>query len=401
MRRAFRFRRALARGIVLGSALLLIGCAADRQLDLNAERTRAFEVFAMGEEYERAGRFERALDAYTEALSISERPAFYYKAGTMHHALGRPARAVYFYDRALETAPDYDLASARRELALLQLREMELADGQAIEGSGEGSAVEVAQTLPGLQPPRAARGETATAATTFEQIAPDDVRAAIFPELSTTGSNALEAERTRAREASEAGRWTDAVLAWSRVVREEPGDAEARLALARAYEQTGRPRRAFQEYAAAAEAAPQDPEVLIRWGNALASAGLLYDAEVRYRDALQIVPDSSRALSNLAAVQMELGFPERAIADLKAVTEAQPEFAPGWLNLALALEMTGGDPAETAEAVEAYLRAGGLREMEAEAWLLRLREQTAKIENPAESGESVSEVRERGNSSQS
>lgn len=355
---------------VLLAAALAGGCASERAIQLERSRTAAFDLFSQGEALERAGQYVDALKAYTSAIEVTERPAFLYKAGVMHQNLGEPGRALYYYDRALEIAPDYGLASARRELALLELKGTGLAARFEAPASAPAPSVQVAQVA-------AAAPLAPTAATPAETMSGGDTRSVIFPELEMTGEEDREAERARAADATASARWNDAVRSWNRVVSLDSEDAGARVQLAKALLKTGRTRRALEEYAAAARIQPENPDIFLQWGNALAEADELYDAEVRLRDCLERDPTNVKAHNNIGALYLERKQPDEAEVWFRTATELDPAFAPAHLNLALARERAGRPAADIMPHLEEYLRLGGARQLEAEAWLLRLR-QTAQ-----------------------
>lgn len=118
--------RVLLSSMVIGPALLATGCFADPKAAYNMARTQAFDLYTLGEELERAGDNTRALDHYLQAVDLSPRPAFLYKAGHMHNTLGRPDEAVHFFEKALDQAPDFELARTEKAVAQLKLREIEI-----------------------------------------------------------------------------------------------------------------------------------------------------------------------------------------------------------------------------------------------------------------------------------
>jgi len=353
----------------LAALALLSGCATERALKLDASRTAAFDLFDQGQAFESAGQYVDALKAYTGALEMSERPAFLYKAGVMHQNLGDPGRALYYYDRALALKPDYGLASARRELALLELKGAGLAARfESAEAPKETAVAQaVATTAPSV---RVADDATKTDGPGGGS---EDARGIIFPELEMSGEADREAERARATDASASARWNDAVRSWNRVVSLEPDDANARLQLARSLMKTGRTRRALEEFAAASRIQPENAEIFLQWGNALAEADELYDSEVRFRDCLEHDPTNVKAHNNIGALYLERNLPDEAEVWFRTATELDPAFAPAHLNLALAMEKAGRPSADIAPHLEDYLRLGGARQLEAESWLLRIR----------------------------
>lgn len=364
--------------VILATAVLLTSCAVDRKRAMEARRTHAFDLYTQGQMLESQGRHEEALDAYTRALELSERPAFFYKVGRMHHQLGRPGQALPYYEQAIELVPHFELAQAHRDLALLELRESEL-----LEQSEEDAPAEPDQT--GSVPPAPAvvatdRPTTPAAPvsareilTPRERIDDEQVRRAVFPELFAESPVDLETLRERAMAATEAGRWSDASIEWTQVVNRVPGDVDARLELGWAFAKSNRTRRALEEFRTAASLAPQRADVRLRWGNALMEAGRWEDAGARYLEALDREPGNVRALNNLGALALQHRRYAESAAYLERLLEIEPLFVPAHLNLALALSGAGTDSARAIHHLETYLRLGGENRDEAERWLVRLR----------------------------
>ncbi len=355
---------------VSGLAALLLagglaGCASEQVVRTGQTRDRAFELFDRGLAEEAAGRYAEAIGYFTEAIELNRRPAFYYKAGASYHQMGEPGRAVYFYDQALELAPDYDLAASRRELALLELK----GEDFALRSETPSEPIEEIAQAPATPAPGLPSAESQ-----FELARGGDrTRDAIFPELLGDAASSAADLETQARRAESEGRWADAARLWGQTARALPDSLEARLGHARALLRLGRSRSALDQYEAAARIAPGDPDVYIQWGNGLAEAGDLYMAEVRYRDCLEIDPANPKAYNNIGSAYIARGFPEEAVGYLDQSLVIDPTFAPAHLNRALALERTGAPSAEVAASLEAYLANGGDRRIEAEAWLIRLR----------------------------
>lgn len=371
------FRRLFC-GLALGAlaAGTLTSCAADRQRAFEQRRTTAFDLYAEGEDLERRGEYDLALQKYRAALEMEvlERPAFLYKVGRMHHLLGDPERALLFYDRALELAPDFSMASAQRELARLQLVEQGVVRDRAELDATPPPRAPLAPTVQTPLVPTPPPAPRTPAATVHESLAGAQARTILFPELQGAPDTALDDERRRATEATESRRWTDAALAWARVVDQAPEDISARLELARAYLRTGRTRRSFDMYEAAAQMEPANPEVHLQWANACVEAGDWRAAVEHYGRALALDPDNVRVLNNLGALHLNRGNFGESLTLFRDIVARRPDWAPARLNLALALEGYGAPAAEIIPHLEAYLRLGGARRDEAESWLLRLRQ---------------------------
>ncbi|MCB2155146.1 tetratricopeptide repeat protein [bacterium] len=554
--------RARALGWVLLTAVGfagLTGCAADRQRIYEERRTLAFDLFTEGQDLEAVGEYTAAQEKYLAALELSPRPAFYYKVGHSYNLLGEPERAMIYFDKALEVAPDYEQAEAERELARLQLIEkgllaredqppslklpideepvvaeatpeptptpikrptiessrrtpaptptpepteiarpkpvktpavestpvveetpIEVAEVPATPSNrddqteeqmtlrptqektpaptptprprvestpmapppptfDEDEAREMPKSSPEDRPSDAAREAvmegmkdeprpTATPVPTpeatpektpeptpeatlakdenppeaetgtrsgagdigsslasliqggdspvgqrAESLDPEEVRAAVFPELTGEQVHDVESLREAGLLAAEQGRWSDAVLAWSQVANMEPENAEAHLYLAESLAKTTRTRRALEEYRRAADLDPNNADIYLKWGNVLARIGRELAAEGRYRDAMGVDPNDPRAQNNIGALFLRQKAYGRALDELRPLVESHPEFAPAHLNLALAIDGSHGDLDEAIEELETYLRLGGVREAEVESWLVEMR----------------------------
>ncbi len=350
----------------LALAGVLAGCASERAVRTAGTRDRAFELFEKGLTREAAGQYSDAIRYFTQAIELNQRPAFYFKAGSAYQQLGEPGRALYFYDKALELAPDYNLASSRRELALLEMKGEEFKLRSAPRDSGNELAMAAESGTSARSLPRV---ESAFEASQGSNRARD----AIFPELRISEGERTEDLKDTAANAASQGRWADAARAWGRVVRTEPDSLESRLGHAKALLRAGRTKSALDEYETASRIDPQSPDVFIQWGNALAESGDLYMAEVRFRDALEVDPVNARAYNNLGSTYIARGFPEEAINFLGQAIELDPDFAPAYLNKALALQKTEAPVSDIISSLESYIGNDGERQIEAEAWLIRLR----------------------------
>jgi len=366
-------RRLLAALSLSCAAGMLAGCAADSAFVEAEVRRDAIDLMSEGERLEQQGEYILALEKYAAALDFSPRPALYYRAGRVNRLLGRPERAAWYFDRALEMQPDYPVAEAERELLRLEMIEDDIAGDAGLRIAEAPSAPEIGDQPSVQTDPSPADRDASASAFPLESLDPAEVRDALFPELARDAAADPAAIRTQAAAASEEGQWLAAIRLWSRLAALDPADVAARLELAHAYRKTGRTRRAMEEFARLAEIAPGNPEVWLRWGNAFAAAGEEARAESCYLRAVDAAPDDPRVRNNLGAVYLNRGDFQRAAAQFEAAVAAQPDLAAAHLNLALALDGSGTDPQRAIREVEEYLRLGGDRRREAEKWLVELR----------------------------
>jgi tetratricopeptide (TPR) repeat protein len=441
------------------AVVLTTGCFSDERRVIETQRTEAFDLFSQGEELERRGDLKRAIDYYARAAEISPRPAFFARAGRAHATLGEHAKAIHYFDLALGLNPDYEVASAQRELSVLALKREEAEGAAPLELANALQPPTVADTP--AAPPAPAVPETAAV---FEPVTPaapaapapaapvapaapeapvaedvvvviepsvpvaapavaaapatelvvapvagldeealavdlsmdalvvnpgdlpprriraagegidrEAIRQALFAHALELDAEELEVERWAAQAATDAQRWDEATRRWERVLSEQPEDVEALVRLGDALQRSGRQARAWDIYRRAGALAPEDSSVFRAWGNSLVRANELDLAAEQYAVAVKLAPEMAEVRNNLAAIDIQRGQGERALADLRNLLEEQPNFAPGWLNLAIALQSTGGDTASQISALETYLKLDGSRDAEAERWILELR----------------------------
>jgi Flp pilus assembly protein TadD len=361
-----RFRSSTSsrhRAAFLLLVFLLTGCATNERLNYEAQRSLAIDLMNEGEALEEAGQYSRARDKYLQSVELYESARIVYLLGHVNRLMGDNTRALWYFDRALEMAPGYGLAEAERELVRLELA------GTEIESRG-GDPVPSGEEDRGKAPegPVEVRQGPVQGAPAGQGPIPSEVRRAVFPELYGEGQE-VEEIRQSAAAATRQGDWHDASRLWNQVVRQNPGDAQSRMELATALENTSRSRRALQEYRAAAELEPENAEILVRWGNAAAKIGSAQEAERLYRRASEMAPQDPRPGTNLGALYYQQGSYGRSLEQLKGVVGQHPDFAPARLNLALVLDAADAPESEVIDQLTAYLDLGGARDGEARSWM--------------------------------
>lgn len=80
---------------------------------------------------------------------------------------------------------------------------------------------------------------------------------------------------------------------------------------------------------------PLDDELLYHLGNAFFMEGDLESAEIRFKKAVQMNPDSFRAYNNLGVVLKKKGEKESAIEAFNQALELNEEYERAWLNLGM------------------------------------------------------------------
>jgi predicted O-linked N-acetylglucosamine transferase (SPINDLY family) len=104
---------------------------------------------------------------------------------------------------------------------------------------------------------------------------------------------------------------------------------------------------------------PEDRDLVLRWGEALRSAGRAPEARDLLETAVRESPDDMAFRASLGAVYLQLGAPARAGEQLQLATRAGDPPATAWDNRGLA-ERALGDYSAAIAAFEAALRANPL-----------------------------------------
>jgi tetratricopeptide (TPR) repeat protein len=104
-----------------------------------------------------------------------------------------------------------------------------------------------------------------------------------------------------------------------------------------------------EQFEAALQLKPDDPEALNGLGLALERAGSLADAIAKFKRAAELVPDKWAYRFNLAHAEGRVNQWDQAIADYRQAIKLSPEDYPTQYNLALALHKKGDEQAAIVE----------------------------------------------------
>jgi tetratricopeptide (TPR) repeat protein len=132
------------------------------------------------------------------------------------------------------------------------------------------------------------------------------------------------------------GRLQDAVAQAEGLLKQDPGNLDARRMLGRIYTRMigGNPqdgkinenflRQAIDQYQKITQKDPKDTESWVTLGRLYRVSNNSPDAEKAFKAALQIEPDNEEALTGLGSLYMDMGDTKSAIEKLKAVTDKAP-----------------------------------------------------------------------------
>ena len=138
-----------------------------------------------------------------------------------------------------------------------------------------------------------------------------------------------------------------------RIAREMPRALHPCQDLAGLLAKQGRAADAEPIYAAARELTPNDPRLLLAYGESLTGWWRPEEAEAVLRQALRVQPDMLGAMNQLGIVLVALGRLDEALALFQDVVAASPANHAAWANLGCALANEG----RFEEALEYYHRA--------------------------------------------
>jgi protein O-GlcNAc transferase len=138
-----------------------------------------------------------------------------------------------------------------------------------------------------------------------------------------------------------------------RVVRLDPGHAEAHFSLALTLSRLGNVTEAAAAYARAAQLKPTLAEAHLNLGNLHKSQGRTADAEECFRRSVAVRPKYGLAHYNLGNSLLARGAFDEAIESYRRAVEYDPQYVDAWCNLGLACLAA----ARHEEAAEAYRRA--------------------------------------------
>lgn len=181
----------------------------------------------------------------------------------------------------------------------------------------------------------------------------------------------------------------EGVDSWSRAVAAAPEDADLRLRYGNALADLGRLPEALEQFQRAVELDPQRAQGWYNLGTTLLSTGAVEPARESLQRAVELDPDSADARSNLASALAATGRLPEALEHFARAAELAPTRSSSRLGYGTALLATGQPAAAVAEleaglaALEAEGAAGAAPQGVAPAWLLLGQARAAAGQIPA------------------
>lgn len=159
------------------------------------------------------------------------------------------------------------------------------------------------------------------------------------------------------------GRPGEAVPLLQAAVLAEPDEAEPKLTLALALQQSQQPARALEELTNAVRTHPDSVPARLGLATALHEQGRVRESIPHYEEAIRLRPDSIEAMSNLALALQQSGDAAGALAQLERALALQPANAPLRMNLCGVLQRSGSAAATIACLRQAVAAARQPREL--------------------------------------
>jgi Tfp pilus assembly protein PilF len=150
--------------------------------------------------------------------------------------------------------------------------------------------------------------------------------------LQSKGKPTIETYVAMARFYEETNRYPEAESQYKRALQDSPNDLRAMLGYARLKDRMGEPQEALKLYQRAAKAHPKEPSVLNNLAVHYAREGMLRESVGSLEQAIQLRPRDPKYRNNLATLLVELGRPQEAFTQLRAVhDEAAAHYNLGYL----------------------------------------------------------------------
>jgi len=173
--------------ILLLLVLIFSSCSFLYEKTPDDMRREAIDHFGSGQRLENKGEYLLAIEEYLKAVEISPRPAVYYHLGHCFLQQNEPDRAIVYFQKAIDMAPDYRDAQIALESAKLKAKRI---DRQL---ASRNAPTQTPSVAPVSNPPYPSRVESPTlpAPTPVPTLIPQ-------PSLSTPPASPAKVEQTSA-----------------------------------------------------------------------------------------------------------------------------------------------------------------------------------------------------------
>ncbi|MEG3933901.1 MULTISPECIES: tetratricopeptide repeat protein [unclassified Microcoleus] len=271
--------------------------------------------------------YAKAIAFYDKALEFKpDKHDAWYNRGSGLDDLGRLEEAIAFYDKVLEFKPNSHETWYHRGSTLVNLGRLEEAIASYDKALEIKPDKHEAWYNRGIALGNLGRLE--------EEIASYDKALEIQPDDH-------EAWYNRGIALDNLGRWEEAIASYDKALEIQPDDHAAWYNRGIALDNLGRWEEAIASYDKALEFKPDKHEVWNNRGNALDDLGRLEEAISSYDKALEFKPDDHAVWYNRGITMGKLGRLEEAIASYDKALEFKPDKQDAWYNRGYALGNLG------------------------------------------------------------
>jgi len=312
--------------------------------DSGQDSLSAEEWLNKGVELYSQGKYDQAIEAYDQAISINPQYAeAWNNKGLALRALGEYDEAIKAYDQAISINP--------------QIAEAWSNKGVAFYNQGKyNEAIKAYDQAISINPQHA--GTWSNKGNAFSGLGKYDEAIEACDQAIDINPQYADAWYNKGVALRALGKYDEAIKAYDQAISINPQDAEA-------WNNKGLALRALGKYDEAIEACDQaisiNPKLAEAWsnkGNALSALGKYDEAIKAYDQAISINPQFAEAWYNKGAALRALGKYDEAIKAYDQAISINPQDAKAWFNKGVVLELLG----RTNEANEAYAKARELDE---------------------------------------
>ncbi len=279
--------------LVLAVAGLLACSSTEQQAIVKKEVVKtSLAEFYEGQEFEKQRELENAENSYLNSISISPRPAAYYRLAEVQRAMGKIAEAKYSVDQAIELVPDYRQARLLKTVLNTEYPNIAPNKPEIPEAPSKTPDDEKVASAKQQQP------QAAESLPSTEEVSLDPAGQQLFQE---------------ANKMAQAQNWQEAVAQYEKLLQKYPSAPQVHYKYGYALFHLQRYEEAEQEFRRVIQLVENHAEAYNDLGVSLQAQGQISEAENAYQNAISIGqhPD---AYYNLAVIKEKKGDYKSAIA---------------------------------------------------------------------------------------
>lgn len=372
-------------------ALCSLSCKTLSPGSTEGTRREAIDLIGEGIRIEKGKNFTLAIEKYLQAISISPRPAAYYRAAKCYSEIGELDKAAKYYEETISMSPGYK--NAANELESVNIRKR---TGQAFFSSSVNSN----DILKSINDSFAQSEKTGTLIASSEQNqkkkkedakpAPqmNDINKILFPSIYSekhtgepkeekasgkqTELRTFDYHKGKAEFYKANGHYNAAIGEYADALKYKSDDLTCQIELASLYGKVGRTKKAEESFLEIIKNNSGNPLVYFKYGNFCFISVDFETAKNQHKKALAIDPNYIPSLNNMGVIMMrEKNFSE-AINYFNQIISVDPKYSNAYLNLGIIHEESIKDIDKAIQYYNKYIQLGGEKKSEVEKWLNNL-----------------------------